>query len=273
MSFGMAKLEAKAREVLVGSRLFSPLRSGYQFLFDRPRWAHRLNMRRFYAPFIRQGDLVFDVGAHVGRYSEIFTDLGGKVVSVEPNPRCCEQLRRLAQVRDIYVEPCAAGDVPGKLKLRICEDSVLSTVAEDYYQQAQKAPIHKDARWLEAVDVDVVTLDQLADRYGIPAFVKIDAEGYDDHVLRGMSFRPRALTFEYAHILPEVAARCLATPVLSNGYVFNFSPGLALKYVSEDWMSGEEVLKRLSDSVGNEAYGDVVARSAAPPDLTKCGTN
>jgi FkbM family methyltransferase len=261
-------MEATARRLLLGSRVYYPLRSGYQFLFDRARFEHRQNMRRFYGRFVHRGDLVFDVGAHIGRYSETFADLGGRVISVEPNPRCCEQLLRLSKVRDVRVENCAAGDIPGRLKLRICEDSVLSTVAEAYYEEASRSPIHKGVRWMESVDVEVVTLDQLAQRYGVPAFVKIDAEGYDNHVLRGMSFRPRALIFEYARILPEVAARCFETPILSSGYEFNFSRGLELKFASESWMSGPELCKRLSDFVGEEAYGDVIARSTAPPEQT-----
>jgi FkbM family methyltransferase len=264
LRLSMGRLEATARELFLGSRVFSPLRFGYQFLFDRDRFAHRLKMRSFYSSFIEKGDVVFDVGAHVGRYSEIFTDLGGRVVSVEPNPHCCEQLRRLTKVRDVRVENCAAGDAPGKLKLRICEDSVLSTVADAYYEEAKRAPIHQGVRWLESVEVEVVTLDQLAQRYGIPSFVKIDAEGYDDHVLAGMSFRPRSLIFEYAQILPEVAARCFETPALSSGYEFNFSRGLELRYVSESWMSGRELRKHLSEFVGDEAYGDVIARSTTP---------
>jgi FkbM family methyltransferase len=218
-------------------------------------------MRRFYAPFVQKGDLVFDVGAHIGRHAEIFTDLGGRVISIEPNPRCCEQLARLAKVRDIHVENCAAGDTPGKLKLRICKDSVISTVVDAWYEGARRSPIHRDAEWLETLEVGVVTLDQMAERYGTPTFVKIDAEGYDDHVLKGMSFRPRGLCFEYNRLLPEVAERCFETRALSSGYEFNFSPGLDLRNVCEEWMSAQQICKHLSDFAGNEEYGDVLARS------------
>jgi FkbM family methyltransferase len=261
LPFSVDKMEVAARRLLLGSRVYSPLRSGYQFLFDRERFEHRLRMQRFYSRFFRKGDLVFDVGAHVGRHAEIFTDLGAKVVSIEPNPQCCEHLSRLAKLRDIHVENCAAGDAPGRLKLRICQDSVISTVVEAWYERARRSPLHQDAQWLESLEVHVVTLDQLAERYGIPAFIKIDAEGYDDHVLSGMSFRPRALSFEYNRLLPEVAARCFETPALSSGYVFNFSRGLDLKNVSEEWMSGQELSNRLSDFAADEEYGDVYARS------------
>jgi hypothetical protein len=113
------------------------------------------------------------------------------------------------------------------------------------------------------VEVDVVTLDQLAEKYGVPSFVKIDAEGYDDHVLQGMSFRPKALSFEYNRLLPRTAERCFETPILSNGYEFNFSRGLDLKYISNNWLRGKELSKRLSDFVAEEEYGDVFARAAA----------
>jgi FkbM family methyltransferase len=208
LRFSGNRIEAAARELLLGSRVYAPLRFGYQFLFDRARFAHRLGMRRFYASFVRKGDLVFDVGAHVGRHAEVFTDLGAKVVCLEPNPSCCAQLTRLAKVRDIRVENCAAGDIPGKLNLRICQDSVISTVVEAWYEEARRSPLHKDAQWLESVEVGVVTLDQLAERYGFPTFVKIDAEGYDNHVLKGMSFR-----LEYNRLLPQTAERCLETPL------------------------------------------------------------
>lgn len=265
MGFKVNKMEAAARRLLLGSRVYPPLRLGYQFLFDRARFANRQAMRSFYSPFVRKGDLVFDVGAHVGRHAELFTDLGATVVSIEPNPSCCEQLRRLAKVRSVHVENCAAGDAPGKLKLRICQDSVISTVVEAWYEGAKRSPLHQDAQWLESVEVNVLTLDQLAAQYGVPGFVKIDAEGYDDHVLKGMSFRPRALSFEFNRLLPQTAERCFETSVLSRGYEFNFSRALDLRYVSESWMSGQELCSRLSDFAEDEEYGDVFARSTELP--------
>jgi FkbM family methyltransferase len=260
MGAAKAKLEESARGLLYGSGLFFPLRSGYQFFFDRDKMAFRRRMRDFYAAFVRPGDTVFDVGANIGWYSEVFAELGAKVVAVEPNPYCWQKLDRLARVRNVLVQRCAAGDVPGKLSLHVCEESGLSTVTEHWYKAAQQSPLHRHAKWTGTREVDVVTVDQLADRYGIPNFVKIDVEGYDDHVLRGMSFRPSALQFERNRDIPQVALRCLQAPAFADGYEFNYVRGLEMQLASKRWMRADALRDNLSSLAGDAESGDVLAR-------------
>src|SRR5437763_4611270 len=48
--------------------------------------ARRAVMGRFYAQFVQPGDMVFDVGAHVGDRVAAFRRLGARVVAVEPQP-------------------------------------------------------------------------------------------------------------------------------------------------------------------------------------------
>jgi FkbM family methyltransferase len=217
-------------------------------------------MRDFYAAFVRPGDTVFDVGANVGNYSEVFADLGARVIAVEPNPYCYQNLDRLARVRKVFVQRCAAGDVPGKLSLHLCEQSHLSTVTEHMYEAVQQSPLQRDAKWIGTLEVDVVTVDQLAARYGIPSFVKIDVEGYDDQVIRGMSFRPSALSFEFSRLTPQVALSCLQAPVFAEGYEFNYVRGLEMQLVSKRWMRPEELRDNIRSLAGDVEYGDVLAR-------------
>jgi FkbM family methyltransferase len=255
-----AKLEKSARDLLYGTAVFFPLRSGYQFLFNREKLAGRRKMRQFYANFVQRGDLVFDVGANMGLYSEVFSQLGAKVVAVEPNPRCCQNLNRLARNREVHVQNCAAGDLPGRAMLHVCEDPVLSTLTDHFFEAAQRSLHNCNAKWLGTLEVEVITLDQLAARFGVPSFVKIDAEGYDDHVLRGMSFRPSALSFEFSREVPQVALRCLETPALAHGYLFNYVRGMEMRFACESWMRAEELYEQLDTLAGEWEYGDVLAR-------------
>jgi FkbM family methyltransferase len=252
------KIQTSVRTRLYGSPLFFPVRTAYQCFFDRPKLIDRTRMRAFYAPFVRRGDLVFDVGAHFGKYAECFTSLGAKVVAIEPNPNCCRTLGQLARSRSIHVEHCAVGDQPGNLKLHICvEYPSLSTVATEWYEAAKSSPLqHGNAHWQEPIEVHVVTLDQLAHRYGIPTFVKIDVEGFDDHVLRGMSFQPQALSFEFNREVPEVALRCLEAPALATGYEFNYT--CDTKLACEQWIGADKLRTKIFKA--QRYFGDVLAR-------------
>jgi hypothetical protein len=51
-------------------------------------------LARFYAQFLRRGDLCFDLGAHVGDRVRAFSRLGARVVAVEPDPLCAALLKR-----------------------------------------------------------------------------------------------------------------------------------------------------------------------------------
>jgi FkbM family methyltransferase len=236
-----SQFEQNARQRLLGSRLFPVVRTAYQSLFNRGKLENRRQMREFYSQFIRPDDLVFDVGANVGIYAEIFTELGAHVVAIEPNPECIRLLRELGRRSRLSVEPLAVSDSPGTLMLQLSDKSQLSSANPEWRREVEESALHRGAHWKEQIQVEAVTLDQLALRHGIPRLVKIDVEGFDDRVIRGMSFKPAALTFEFNRILPAVAISCLAAPALADGYEFNFIKG------------------------GEEPSGDVIARLLEAP--------
>src|SRR6185312_12615461 len=71
-------------------------------------------MDRLYGSFVRPGDLVFDVGAHVGDRVASFCRLGARVVAVEPQPAMIRALRLLYGLSEsIAIEAVAVGREPG----------------------------------------------------------------------------------------------------------------------------------------------------------------
>src|SRR5213595_567146 len=54
----------------------------------------RAAMDRLYTRFVKPGDLVFDVGAHVGDRIAAFRRLGARVVACEPNPPLVKKIGR-----------------------------------------------------------------------------------------------------------------------------------------------------------------------------------
>lgn len=81
-------IKDQVKQTVAGCIVEAPLQGAYQFVFNRLFWKYRVALRSFYAQFISPGDLVFDIGANVGSYTEMFLRLGAKVVAAEPNREC-----------------------------------------------------------------------------------------------------------------------------------------------------------------------------------------
>src|SRR4051812_35789710 len=169
-------------------------------------------MDRLYGRFIKPNDLVFDIGSHVGDRIAAFRRLGCRVVACEPNPALVKTLR-LIYGRDstVTIEPVAVGRTAGKIELKINIDNpTVSTASADFVQASQGAPGWERQTWDKVVTVPMTALDALIARHGVPAFVKIDVEGFEAEALAGLSQAVAVLSFEFTTIQRGVARACLA---------------------------------------------------------------
>ena len=181
------------------------LRSLRIYYGDRERAAA---MDRLYGQFVSSGDLVFDVGAHVGDRIASFRRLGARVVAVEPQ-RAMVRALRLLYGRDqaVTIEPVAVGGQAGRARMMINSDNpTVSTVSPAFVAAAEGAPGWETQRWSEFAEVEVTTLDTLIARHGVPAFIKIDVEGFEAEALSGLSRAVPALSFEFTTIQPDGGA-------------------------------------------------------------------
>ena len=210
------------------------LRSFRIYYGDRRRAAA---MDRLYGSFIRSGDLVFDVGAHVGDRVASFRRLGARVVAVEPQPAMVRALRLLyGRSASVAIEALAVGREPGRARMLINADNpTVSTVSPAFVEAARDAPGWETQRWNETIDIEVTTLDALIARHGVPAFIKLDVEGFEAEALHGLSQRVRALSFEFTTIQRDVALACIER-CSAMGYTrFNAALGESQALVGE-WM-------------------------------------
>jgi FkbM family methyltransferase len=244
---------------LSDSPLYPLARRCYQAVFNREAMREREKMCSFYSQFFSRGDLVFDVGANVGEYSDVFSGCGAVVVAVEPNPECCKQLYRLAHRRNVRVEACAAGAETGCAELHISDVSIFSTLNPEWVERTRDFPSYQNAHWTGTLIVPLVTLDNLARRHGVPVFVKIDVEGFEESVLQGMSFTPQFVSFEYAARLKHVGLACLHLPCFRD-YTFNAIVGREFRWLHPRWLKAEEARSWLSTYADVEEYGDFFAK-------------
>jgi FkbM family methyltransferase len=236
------------------------LRSLRIYYGDRKRAAA---MDRLYGNFVQRGDLVFDVGAHVGDRVASFRRLGARVVAVEPQRAMVRALRLLyGRDRDVSIETVAVGQRPGRVRMLINADNpTVSTASMAFVEAAHGAPGWDTQRWGETADVDVTTLDALIARHGVPAFIKIDVEGFEAEALSGLSQMVRALSFEFTTIQPDAALACIARCEAMGYARFNAALGESQAMIGE-WVDGKAIARWLSALPQAANSGDIYAVAA-----------
>jgi FkbM family methyltransferase len=219
-------------------------------------------LRHLYAEFAGHGDLVFDVGAHVGNRTRALAALGCRVVAVEPQPDFARVLRTLfGRSTTIEIIEAAVGEHVGRGSISISDRTpTMTTLAAGWRDARAEDPAFAGVRWNRGLGVEVTTLDALITRVGLPAFVKIDVEGGEPGVLAGLTRPIRALSFEYLPHTLDYTQACVARLETLGRYQFNWSPGESYALAASDWMTGGELMAALDTTAARRRSGDVYAR-------------
>jgi FkbM family methyltransferase len=221
-------------------------------------------MDRLYGRFVRPGDLVFDVGAHVGDRIAAFRRLGARVVAVEPQPALVKTLRLLyRRDQEVAIEAVALGRESGTVELKLnLENPTVSTASDDFVQAARGAPGWEDQRWTKSIQVPLTTLDALIARHGMPSFAKIDVEGFEAEVLAGLTRPPSALSFEFTTIQRDLARVCVARCVALGYARFDAALGESQTLVHDRWLDADAIARWIAELPHAANSGDVYATLA-----------
>jgi FkbM family methyltransferase len=219
------------------------------------------------------GTLVFDIGANQGHKTDLFLRLGARVVAVDPDASNAATLRRrYLQYRwhpkPVTVIQKAVSDTEGVQTLFMeRQGSAKNTLSRKWVDtlQADAARFGEPVTYQLTTEVPLTTLDQLCREHGRPTYIKIDVEGHEPSVLRGMTEPVKYVSFEVN--LPEFrgeGVECVARlcAVASRG-VFNYVVDCRAGFVLAEWVGGDAftaILGRVDDpSI------EIFWRSEGPP--------
>lgn len=174
-----------------------------------------------------EGKVVYDIGGFEGLFSLYFSraSRGAAVHTFEPNPTNQQKILRIMEinaVRNQTLHPVAVGSQRGVATMTV--DPTLpargSLDASVGGKLASKAKV-------QTIDVPVEVVDDYARQHQLPApqFVKIDVEGFELHVLEGMTqiveeYHPDFLIEVHGSFVADgdALARGVVTFLTSRGY-------------------------------------------------------
>lgn len=209
----------------------------------------------------RAGDLVFDVGANVGEKTDVFVRLGARVVAVEPDEHNQEILRgkflryRL-RPKPVWIVGNAVSDKVSVETMWIDgPGSALNTLSQKWVDalRVDRDRFDRNVDALEFAEkrtVQTTTIEHLTAQHGVPFFVKIDVEGHELSVLKGLQCAVPYLSFEVN--LPEFrqeGLQCLEVlGSLSPAGKFNYTADCSRGLLLEQWVDSQALAHLVSST-------------------------
>lgn len=180
--------------------------TGFNFIlnsyYHKGYWYHgskrEINTINHFQRLIKPGDQVIEVGAHIGYFSTLFAKLvgqDGRLIVFEPSKENLSYLEKNISFMPIYLQTNVTvvekgvGDLNGSLDFYL--DPITgqnNSFLNDFngFIENRKFSAQKDAI-VKKVKVPIITLDDfLSTNDYFPTFIKIDVEGYELNVIKGM---------------------------------------------------------------------------------------
>jgi len=258
-------LKRRAQNCLRRIGLYQRIKSSclydfYWSIADRQLVSNRSTEVEFYKRTLKgfqKGDVIFDVGANQGQKTDIFLRLGAKVIAVEPDEQNQSILKenflayRLIK-RPVTIVGKAISDRNGAETMWVDEPgSAKNTLNPKWVEtlRTDSSRFGKRLEFGEKTKVETITLEELMRDQGLPFYVKIDVEGYEATVLRGLRRSVPYVSFEVN--LPEFrpeALECiqLLESVAAHGD-FNYAPDCLRGLTFERWLRKNEFVNLLNN--------------------------
>jgi FkbM family methyltransferase len=259
----MLSIKSRIQGLLIRVGLYHRLKSSilydlYWRMIDKRLVDDRSREVRFYRSLLkglRRGDVIFDVGANIGSKTDVFLKLGARVVAVEPDETNQGILRdRFFRYRIRKKSVVVVGEA-------LSDRNAVDTMWIDEPGSAKNTLSRK---WVDALrnnrdrfgerldfagqrQVSTTTLEDLIGRHGRPMFVKIDVEGAEPLVLRGLQSPVPYVSFEVN--LPEFRPEGLECVELlsrlSPGGCFNYAADCQGGFALSQWVGPREFARAL----------------------------
>lgn len=236
-----------------------------RFFESKEKKELRKKRRDFYMQFLNADDIYFDVGANYGNRIEPIIDEDVKIVAFEPQPKCIKKLKSKFKNRITLIEK-GLGSKKDTMPMFLARAHTISSLSKDFIKATQESGRFSKYKWDKQIKVEIDTLDNIIAEQGTPTFMKIDVEGFEFEVLKGLSTPVKYISCEYT--VPEridSLINCINRIVEIGGSLkttFNYSIGESMEWAMETWITPQEMIDLVqTQEFIKTDFGDIYSKT------------
>jgi FkbM family methyltransferase len=189
--------------------------------------------------------------------TETLVCVAAKVIAIEPQPSCIRELRaRFSSDNRITIVPVALGSENGTSELFLRQSRGSSGFVQEWDNREN----------IGSVSVPVRTLDEMIEAHGTPDYIKMDVEGFELPVIKGLSSKISLMSFEYRLSADDCAAKLEIIDLLSRfgRLQFNILPEGAGRFYWDQFVSSKIFFDTFPKKLAERAkafLGDIFVRT------------
>lgn len=208
----------------------------------------------FYKKFLKshpaKNNMIFDVGANMGHKSIIFSRLAKKVVAFEPSEKLFDFLQKRFGNSNVILFNYALGNTVSDLDFYVVENNeAYNSLNKKHIETTTTLRGIATINTIKHKKIKVEIVENFIKKLGIPKYIKIDVEGYEHEVIKGLKTPVPLLSFEVN--LPEFCNESIQSinyldKISCQNYMYNFATGNF--FLNENFIGKDEAISFLESS-------------------------
>lgn len=222
------------------------------------------NRRQFYSQFLKPNSVFFDIGANYGNRIEPLINEEVKIIAIEPQVECVRFLKAKYGKRITILQNGVGRKMETNLMYISTNANILSSFSKEWIDSTQKSGRFSKVSWDKTRKIEMITLDFLIATYGIPDFIKIDVEGFELEVLKGLTQKVKVLSIEYT--VPERKEELIDCLIYLNNLsnsnsVFNYCITENTTFSLTQWVNFDQIINVINtNEFLSTQFGDIYVK-------------